>query len=82
MEKLKEFLRKKTSKRIFTKTQGILRKTQGYANCKLEIVAEKCPKKSLNYIGSEVGCTIGMKFLDYVFEKLFEKYFGVKSLAV
>jgi len=42
---LKEFLQKKTQ-RIFTKTQGILRKSQGYANCELEIVAEKCPKKA------------------------------------
>ena len=36
----------KKPQRIFTKTQVILRKTQGYANCKLEIVAEKCPKKA------------------------------------
>jgi len=35
-------------KDFFSKTQGILRKTLGFANSELEIIAEKRPKNPAN----------------------------------
>ena len=41
-------------KTFFTKSQEMLRKTQGLANSELEIFAEKRPKKEPDYV--DRGC--------------------------
>jgi len=47
MEKLKDF---------FSKTQGILRKTQSFANSEVEIIVKKRPKKD---------CKVSFSQLEY-----------------